>query len=200
MLDHDYFARQRIGHGALGVGKQSLHKRSTLRRTPPTCPRPGGWSGGAAEPWDLSGSHETSCLANRIIRRHQRPAGRHHRKNRRARLPVAWREGLRENQTRVPHWGQGASPGGNEGSMRKSAPQTGQRLGRPSGVREEITRLVSFRLRGTLAAWPTRCFRLPVIPPWSAAGAVHPADPLGLGRQGPNQDHWPSVGLCNPKG
>ena len=42
------------------------------------------------------------------------------------------------NHNSVPQHGQGASPGGRDGSMRTSAPQTGQSLGDPSGVREEM--------------------------------------------------------------
>jgi hypothetical protein len=42
------------------------------------------------------------------------------------------------NQTRLPQDGHGASPEGREGSSRRSLPQTGQRLGLPSGVRDEM--------------------------------------------------------------
>jgi len=42
------------------------------------------------------------------------------------------------NQTSDPQCGQGASALGQEGDSRNRRRQTGQRLGRPSGVREEI--------------------------------------------------------------
>src|SRR5262245_283463 len=42
------------------------------------------------------------------------------------------------NQTRLPHDGHGASPGGCEGSSRSLLPHTGQRLGSPSGVRDAM--------------------------------------------------------------
>src|SRR5207247_199703 len=42
------------------------------------------------------------------------------------------------NQTNTPHDGHGASPVGCDGSIRHSAPQTGQRFGQPSGVRDAI--------------------------------------------------------------
>jgi hypothetical protein len=41
------------------------------------------------------------------------------------------------NQTSDPQWGQGASPGGMDGSSTNSLPQTGHRLVSPSGVRDE---------------------------------------------------------------
>lgn len=42
------------------------------------------------------------------------------------------------NHARLPQCGQGASPGGVDGSMQNEWPQTGQRYGEPSGVRDEI--------------------------------------------------------------
>ena len=42
-----------------------------------------------------------------------------------------------ENQSRWPQCGQGASPGGRDGSICNSFPQTGQRFGSPSGVRDD---------------------------------------------------------------
>ncbi len=39
------------------------------------------------------------------------------------------------NQSRCPQCGQGASPGGRDGSICRPLPQTGQRFGSPSGVR-----------------------------------------------------------------
>src|ERR1051325_9255581 len=42
------------------------------------------------------------------------------------------------NQSRLPQCGHRASPGGMDGSMRTAFPQTGQLLGAPSGVREDI--------------------------------------------------------------
>jgi hypothetical protein len=42
------------------------------------------------------------------------------------------------NQSRMPQDGHGASPGGREGSSRRSWPQTGQRFQSPSGVRDAM--------------------------------------------------------------
>jgi hypothetical protein len=42
------------------------------------------------------------------------------------------------NQSRVPQFGHGASPGGREGSKRRACPQTGQSFASPSGVRDEM--------------------------------------------------------------
>ena len=42
------------------------------------------------------------------------------------------------NQSKTPQFGHGASPGGWDGSTQIKASQTGQGLGTPSGVREEM--------------------------------------------------------------
>jgi hypothetical protein len=42
------------------------------------------------------------------------------------------------DQIKPPHAGQNASPGGSEGATLLSMPQTEERLGKPSGVREAM--------------------------------------------------------------
>jgi hypothetical protein len=51
------------------------------------------------------------------------------------------------NQSNVPQCGQGASPGGRDGSMRTSLPQIGHLLSLPSGVRDEGCMLFAIGLR-----------------------------------------------------
>jgi hypothetical protein len=42
------------------------------------------------------------------------------------------------NQSKLPQYGQAASPAGSDGVMFTSLPQTGHRFGEPSGVLDEI--------------------------------------------------------------
>jgi hypothetical protein len=59
-----------------------------------------------------------------------------------------------ENQIKQPHAGQGASPGGHDGSMQISAPHTLQCPKLPSGVRDAM--FVFRPLRLNELAQPTR--------------------------------------------
>jgi hypothetical protein len=93
-------------------------------------------------------------LENWIVFLHRRPAERHSLNNLGTVLPMPFFEVPGVNQIKVPQWGQGASPGGKEGSTRISEPQSGQRLGRPSGVRDAIIISPSYFYRGTLSTWP----------------------------------------------